>query len=78
MDHWFDTYLPGEDLPNNLPWSPFNVDLASEHIMRAGLVSHHWQETLGWMHVADLLPISIFCVAIERRYAERDRDHRVP
>ena len=55
LDRWFNTYLPGagEDLPNNLLRSPFNVDLASEHIMRAGLVSH--RETSGWMHTAYIL-----------------------
>ncbi|KAI1781712.1 hypothetical protein LXA43DRAFT_1159135 [Ganoderma leucocontextum] len=37
VDDWFNTYLPGEDLPNNLKWTPFNVDLTSERTMYAGL-----------------------------------------
>ena len=30
VDDWFNTYLPGQDLPNDLRWTPFNVDLTSE------------------------------------------------
>ena len=41
LEDWFNAYLPGEDLPNNLQWTPFNVDLTSEHSMYAGLVSHY-------------------------------------
>ncbi|KAI1781713.1 hypothetical protein LXA43DRAFT_1159140 [Ganoderma leucocontextum] len=37
LDDWFNTYLPGEDLPNNLKWTPFNVDLTSERAMYPGL-----------------------------------------
>ncbi|KAM5535263.1 hypothetical protein V8D89_011069 [Ganoderma adspersum] len=40
LDHWFRAYLPrdsAEELPGGLLWSPFNVDLASEHTMCAGL-----------------------------------------
>ncbi len=40
VDDWFNTYLPGEDLPDNLQWTPFNVDITSEPTMYAGLVSH--------------------------------------
>ena len=41
LEDWFNAYLPGEDLPNNLQWAPFNVDLTSEHTMYAGFVSHY-------------------------------------
>ncbi|PIL31162.1 hypothetical protein GSI_05859 [Ganoderma sinense ZZ0214-1] len=37
VDDWFNTYLPGEGPPKNLRWTPFNVDLASERTMYAGL-----------------------------------------
>ncbi|KAM5535281.1 hypothetical protein V8D89_011087 [Ganoderma adspersum] len=35
---WFNVYLPGEDLPVNLQWTAFNIDLTSEHTMYAGLL----------------------------------------
>ncbi|PIL31170.1 hypothetical protein GSI_05867 [Ganoderma sinense ZZ0214-1] len=37
LKDWFNAYLPGEDLPDNLQWTPFNVDLTSEETMYVGL-----------------------------------------
>ncbi|KAI1786813.1 hypothetical protein LXA43DRAFT_751802 [Ganoderma leucocontextum] len=50
LDDWFNTYLPGEDLPNDLEWTPFNVDLTSERTMYAGLEKGLQDaiETAGW------------------------------
>ena len=41
LEDWFNAYLPREDIHNNLQWTPFNVDLTSEHSMYAVLVSHY-------------------------------------
>ncbi len=55
---WFEKYLPGQDLPDSLDWTPFSVDLTTDPDvptrMYPGLVSR------GTVEVCHTVPLTSY------------------